>query len=98
MHEDQGGQAFEYACQQWCYHLSLVISHQVTVGEMNTHGGIKTLMERVKKGWLKTWMYGLKNLEGLETVCQNCESALQKIGASCIQRNSLAYLLMTSID
>ena len=99
VHENQSGQPLQYACQWWCHHFCLALSQEVTISWIiNISGDIETLIRKMAEQWLKTWMYGLKNLEGLETVCQNCESALQKIGASCIQRNSLAYLLMTSID
>ena len=88
VHEDQSGQPLEYACQQWCYHFSLALSHGVTIGWIiNTGGDIEMLIGKMAKQWLKTWMYGLGQ-EGLRSICDGWESTLQKILASCIQSNS----------
>ena len=83
VHENQGGLPLEYACQQWCYHLSSALSHQVTIGLMKNCGDIEALMVGMKEQWLKTWMCGLGR-EELTAVCQDCESVLGIIVASCI--------------
>jgi len=78
VHEDKRGQPLGYACQQWCYHLSLAFSHRVTIGWMKRWGDIEMLMGKMKRQWLKTWMYGLER-KGLQKVCQDCESVLEQI-------------------
>jgi hypothetical protein len=80
-HENQGGEPLQYACQQWCYHLSLALSHQVTLGLMKTCGDIEMLIVKMKRQWLKTWMYGLRQ-HALTSVAQTCESVIAKTMAS----------------
>jgi hypothetical protein len=80
-HDNQDGQPLEYACRQWCYHLSAVLSYQVTMGLMKNHGDIEGLMRRMERQWLKTWMYGLER-DGLAMACRKFESVLEKM-ASC---------------
>ena len=94
VHENQTGQQLEYASQQWCYHLSWAISHQVTIEEMNAHGGIEVLMKKMKEEWLKTWMYGLKTKEGMNSVYQECKVVCQEMMVRCIKSNCLDCLLM----
>jgi hypothetical protein len=94
VHENQTGQQLEYACQQWCYHLFLAISYQVTAGGMNTHGNIEILMKKMSEEWLKTWMYGLKTQERLKSVYQDCELLMQKIMVRWIESNFLKHVLI----
>ena len=51
---EKGGQPLKYACQQWCYHFSLALSHQVTIGLMKNCGNIEVLIVKLKGEWLKT--------------------------------------------
>ncbi|KAF8226432.1 hypothetical protein L208DRAFT_1407070 [Tricholoma matsutake] len=57
----KGGEHLLYACNNWCHHLSLALSHGATVGSMNA----KCDMEQE---WMRLWMYGLENFDDCESV------------------------------
>jgi hypothetical protein len=68
-----GGDHLEYACRSWCYHFSMVLRYQGTMGN-----DIVIFMERMGNQWLKFWMYQLGGFEAVKVVCNDCASALTK--------------------
>ena len=71
----KGGRHLDYACQNWCYHFSLALSHHKSMGFIETCFG-EALMRKVKDQWLKLWIYKLRNFCGVETICKDCDSAM----------------------
>jgi hypothetical protein len=74
----------QYAYKNWCYHLSCAVSHQATIDVINSQCG--DLITTMAQQWLRFWMYGLEG--SLESVCEDCKSAISKIEVSYI------YLLL----
>jgi hypothetical protein len=54
---------------------------------MKTCGDIEMMIVKMKRQWLKTWMYGLRE-QALTSVSQTCESVIAKTMASYIYNKS----------
>jgi len=74
----ESGMHLDYACQNWCYHFSLVLVHQGTISfiESQFGGEVVNFMKKMEKQWLKPWIYNLGNFGVVETVVRDCDSAL----------------------
>jgi hypothetical protein len=77
-----GGDHLFYACQNWCYHFSLALSHHATISSINARPNVIILIEQMEQQWLKIWMYGLNDFSGLTTACIDCESVVEKMEVS----------------
>jgi hypothetical protein len=62
-----------YACTSWCYHLSMMLGYQGTVGS-----DIMIFMEKMGNQWLKFWLYQLESFQDVGIVSDHCKSALAK--------------------
>ena len=77
-----GGKHLFYACQNWCYHFSLALSHGATVGFIKANCDVVFLVTKMKQQWLKVWMYGLETISCVDAMCTDCELALAKMNVS----------------
>jgi hypothetical protein len=68
-----GADHLKYACQSWCYHFSMVLGCQRTMGS-----DIVIFMEKMGGQWLKFWMYQLGSFVAVCILCDDCELALAK--------------------
>jgi hypothetical protein len=68
-----GGDHLAYACRSWCYHFSMVLGYQRTMGS-----DIVIFMEKMGSQWLKFWMYQLEGFHAVGIACDDCELALAK--------------------
>jgi hypothetical protein len=89
-----GGDHLFYACQNWCYHFSLALSHHATISSISARSNVIILIKQMRQGqWLKIWMYGLKDYSGLTTACTDCESVVEKMRVSNFMQ-PVEYLLI----
>ncbi|KAF8221537.1 hypothetical protein L208DRAFT_1414867 [Tricholoma matsutake] len=75
----KGGEHLLYACQNWCHHFSLALSHGATVGSMNAKCDVVMLMMKMEQGWMRLWMYGLEDFYSLDVMCRDCESVVGRM-------------------
>ncbi|KAF8224783.1 hypothetical protein L208DRAFT_1409552, partial [Tricholoma matsutake] len=81
----EGGEHLLYACRYWCHHFSLALSHGATVGSMNAKCDVVMLMMKMEQEWMRLWMYGLDNFDGVDVVCKDCESVVGRITEMPVQ-------------
>jgi len=70
----EGGDHLFYACQNWCYHLQLALSHHATIGAHCGH--VVVLMQKMGQELIRIWMYGLEDLRGVESMAAACNSVM----------------------
>ncbi|KAF8235548.1 hypothetical protein L208DRAFT_1392156 [Tricholoma matsutake] len=75
----KGGEHLLYACQNWCHHFSLALSHGATVGSMNAKCDVVMLMMKMEQEWMRLWMYGLEDFYSLDVMCTDCESVVGRM-------------------
>ncbi|KAF8220475.1 hypothetical protein L208DRAFT_1416690 [Tricholoma matsutake] len=81
----EGGEQLFYACRNWCHHFSLAISHGATVGSMNAKCDVVMVMMKMEQEWMSLWMYGLENFDGVDVMCRDCESVVQRMTEMPVQ-------------
>ena len=71
----------EYACQNWCYHLSMALSHEKAHDyiKLCLGGTMEIFVLKIWKKWLKLWMCKLDGLDGMQTTGTDCHAALERI-------------------
>ena len=68
-----------YACQNWCYHLSLALSHHAIIGVVDTcRVDFVMMMKNMEGEWFRWWMYGLQDKRCLTKFSGDCESVLAR--------------------
>ena len=73
------GIPLSYACQNWCYHLSSVLSHHGTIYLIDTCGvDFVMMMKNMEREWLRHWMYGLQDEQHVRKLSGDCESVLAR--------------------
>jgi hypothetical protein len=79
-HED--GNYPLYACQNWCHHFSMALSHHATIGSINANCDMVMQMKGMEQKQLRIWMYGLGDFSAVEAVCTDCESVVARMMVS----------------
>jgi hypothetical protein len=84
--DTESGMHLDYACQNWCYHFSLVLVHQGAISfiESQFGGEVVNFMKKMEKQLLKPWIYKLGNFDVVETVFKDCDSALARMTVGLI--------------
>jgi len=82
----ESGMHLDCACQNWCYHFSLVLAHKGTISfiESQFGGEVVNFMKKMEKQWLKLWIYKLGDFGVVETVLKDCDSALSRMAVGFI--------------
>lgn len=86
----------KYACQNWCYHLSLMLSNGGTCQHLDFCLGdsMKAVMVALQGKWLKCWMYKLGGEGSLNKVCGYFHDVLERIAVSVFDHFSVGFLLI----
>ena len=84
----KGGGHLFYACQNWCYHLQMALSHHATIG-----APLVVLMQKMGQEWLKMWMYGLERVSGVRNMIAACESVMARGEVSLLLKNLECLLI-----
>jgi hypothetical protein len=81
----EGGKHLDYACQNWCHHFSLILSHEGILAHIESclRDQMKTFMINMQQKWLKLWIYKLGDFRNVQVVNHDCRSALERM-AVCL--------------
>ena len=76
----EGDVDLEYAHQNWCHHFSLALLHHGEMGVIESKlSDIEMFMRKLKKQWLKLWIYRLADFDTVSHVCEDFNSVLAKM-------------------
>ena len=89
--ENYGGDKYLfYACQNWCYHLHLALSHDATLA-VDAHHDVVMLMQKMGQEWIRIWMYGLENITGVVGMIEICESVMARGEVSLFAKKFVVF-------
>ena len=79
--DEKGCIGLDYACQNWCYHLSLALSHEEAHDYIKSCLGdsMEIFVLKIWKKWLKLWMYKLEGFDCIRSTSKDCHAALERI-------------------
>jgi hypothetical protein len=91
----EGDADLEYAHENWCHHFSLALIHHGAMGVIESNlGDLEMFMRKMKKQWLKLWIYRLTGFDTVNYVCKDFNSVLAKM--VCLMFSIWEGLLMNA--